>query len=138
MREVTVGGKSYSYSENCERSFARSMNNKRRRERQLRRRIITFCVSASVIIFLALVLTFSFKSDASSSVAHKQYRYYSSVSVVQGDSVHSLAEKYMDNLHYRNADELACDIADINRISTKTELKAGTKIFVPYYEDFIK
>ena len=138
MREVVVGGKTYSYSENCEKSFVRSMNNKRRREKQLRRRIITFCVSASVIIFLALILSFSFKSDASSSEDQKQYRYYTSVIITTGDSVYSVAEKYMDNLHYRNVDELACDIAEINRISTKTELQAGTSIFVPYYENFIK
>ena len=138
MREVVIGGKSYSYSENCEKSFVRSMNNKRRREKQLRRRIITFCVSASLIIFLALILSFSFRSDASSSQEHKQYRYYTSVSVVSGDSIYSIAEEYMDNLHYRDVDELVYDIASINRISTKADLTAGTSIFVPYYDDNIK
>ncbi|SEK34199.1 MULTISPECIES: LysM peptidoglycan-binding domain-containing protein [unclassified Butyrivibrio] len=138
MREVVVGGKTYSYSENCEKSFVRSMNNKKRREIQLRRRVVTFCVSVSVIIFLALILSFSFKSDASSSDDHQQYRYYSSVSIASGDSVYSIAEKYMDDLHYRDINELAHDIASINRISTNTDLVAGSKIFVPYYDDFIK
>ena len=138
MREVVVGGKTYSYSENCEKSFVRSMNNRRRREKQLRRRIITFCVSASIIIFLALILSFSFRSDASASEEHKQYRYYTTVSVAAGDNVYAIAEKHMDPLHYRNVDELAYDIASINRISTDADLMAGSSIFVPYYSDMIK
>ena len=138
MREVVIGGKTYSYSENCEKSFVRSMNNKKRRERQLRRRIITFCVSASVIIFLALILSFSFRSDASGNADHTQYRYYQTVSVVSGDSVYSIAEEHMDNLHYRSVDELVYDIASINKISPKADLTAGTNLFVPYYSDIIK
>jgi uncharacterized membrane protein len=138
MREVVIGGKTYSYSENCETSFIRSMNNKRRRERQLRRRIVTFCVATSVIIFLALVLSFSFRSDASSSQEHEQYRYYTTVAVVSGDSIASIAESHMDKLHYRDVDEFICDIAEVNRISTTTALKAGTNLIVPYYSDVNK
>ena len=133
MREVVIGGKVYRYAENCEASFIRSMNKKRRRERQLRRRIVTFCVATSVIIFLALILSFSFRSDASSSQDHEQYRYYTTVSVVSGDTIASIAETYMDRLHYRDVDEYICDIAEVNRISAKTSLKSGTNLIIPYY-----
>ncbi len=135
MREVVIGGKVYRYAENCEASFIRSMNKKMRRERQLRRRIVTFCVATSVFIFLALVLSFSFRSDASSSQDHEQYRYYTTVSVVSGDSIASIAENHMDKLHYRDVDEYICDIAKVNRISTTTSLKAGTNLIIPYYSD---
>ena len=110
---------------------------KRRRERAARRRLVILGVMTSVIIFMAIILSFSFSSDASNK-NNEQYKYYTSVSVNVGDSVWTIAEEYMDDLHYRSTKEFVNDIARINKISPDTMLKAGTNLIVPYYSDTLK
>ena len=117
--------------------YKRAVLAKRRRERLIRRRAITFGIMVSVIIFMAILLTFSFSSDAS-NMNSEEYRYYTSVSVGVGESVWTLAEKYMDDLHYRNTKEFVSDIARINRISPDTKLKAGSNLIIPYYSERLK
>ena len=121
-----------------DKSRLRVINNRKRRERQLRRRIITFVVMMSVILFLGMFITMSFMSDASASKDHMKYRYYSSVTVTSGDSVWSIAEEHMDPLHYRNIESFVNDIARVNRISSDARLVSGTNLIVPYYSDELK
>ncbi|WP_049945642.1 LysM peptidoglycan-binding domain-containing protein [Butyrivibrio sp. LC3010] len=109
-----------------------------RREVIIKRRIITFCIMASIILSLFIILSFSFNSDASANSDNEQFRYYTSVSVTSGDSVWSIAEEYMDELHYRNTREYVTDIAHINRISPDSKLRAGTNLIIPYYSELEK
>ncbi|WP_026665897.1 LysM peptidoglycan-binding domain-containing protein [Butyrivibrio sp. FC2001] len=117
--------------------YRRAALAKRRRERAARRRLVILGVMTSVIIFMAIILSFSFSSDASNK-NNEQYKYYTSVSVNVGDSVWTIAEEYMDDLHYRSTKEFVNDIARINKISPDTMLKAGTNLIVPYYSDTLK
>ncbi|MCR5342934.1 MAG: LysM peptidoglycan-binding domain-containing protein [Butyrivibrio sp.] len=117
--------------------YKRAALAKRRRERAARRRLVILGVMTSVIIFMAIILSFSFSSDASNK-NNEQYKYYTSVSVNVGDSVWTIAEEYMDDLHYRSTKEFVNDIARINKISPDTMLKAGTNLIVPYYSDTLK
>ena len=121
-----------------DKSRLRVINNRKRRERELRRHIITFVVMISVLIILSMFIFFSFKSDASVDSAHQQYRYYTSVTVTSGDSVWSIAREHMDPLHYRSVESMVNDIASVNRISPEAKLNAGTNIIVPYYSDELK
>ena len=66
---------------------------------------------------------------------NEQYRYYKTVSVSTGDSVWTIAEEYMDYLHYRNTREFVNDITRINQISPDSKLKAGNNIIIPYYSE---
>ncbi len=119
-------------------SRLRTINNRIRRERQLRRRVTTFVVITAVVLFLTLFLSYSFLSDASADTDHVQYRYYSTVTVTTGDSVWSIASENIDRMHYRSVDEYVQDIASVNRISPDAKLKAGTNLIVPYYSEELK
>ena len=116
-----------------DKSRIRSIRNRQRREKQLRRRVLTFVVMTSLIIFLAIFLSYSFLSDAKSENEMSSYRYYSSVTVSAGDSVWSIAENNMDRMHYNNVESYVRDIASVNKISTDAELKAGSSLIIPYY-----
>ncbi|WP_029321364.1 LysM peptidoglycan-binding domain-containing protein [Butyrivibrio sp. AE3004] len=117
-------------------TMTRVTNSKKiRRDIIFKRRLITICVLASIMISIFLFLSYSFNSDASNNTNNKQYRYYASVSICNGDSVWSIAEEHMDDLHYRNTREFVTDIAHINQISPDAKLKEGTNIIVPYYAD---
>ena len=135
MRAVT---KLYGDSGYYNSGSLRRLKNRQRRERQLRRRVITALVMLCVIVILSMFVIFSFKSDASSDGGHKQYRYYTSVSITRGDSVWSIADEYMDPMHYRDVASFARDIAHVNRISSDAKLMAGTSLIVPYYSDELK
>jgi cell division protein YceG involved in septum cleavage len=133
----TINGTNRSYNnyDAVEQSRIRSLNNRRRRERQLHRRIIIFVVMTAIAIFFGMFLSFSFFSDASSDDAHTQHLYYKTVMVTSGDSVWSIASENLDSIYYRSAQSLVNDIASINRISTDAKLTAGTNLIVPYYSD---
>ena len=135
MSEAMKTAIPYNSQEMYNRSLMRSMKNRARRERQLRRRIVTFVVMSSVIIFIALFLSFSFLSDAKDTSNHKEYRYYSSVTVKAGDSVWSIAESNLDRMHYNNVESYVRDIASVNKISADSKLTAGTSLIIPYYSD---
>ncbi len=113
----------------------RLINSRRRRERQLHRRITIFGIMTSVILFLGIFLSFSFLSDAKGDSEHEQKMYYSVVTITAGDTLWSIAEEHMDPLHYKNVEAFVGDIAKINRIHIDSQLTAGGYLQVPYYSD---
>ncbi len=136
MNKSVTNNRRNNYNSENDR-YRRTALAKRRRERMMKRRLIALGVMASVIIFMAIILTFSFSSDAS-NMNNEEYKYYTSVSVETGDSVWTIAEEYMDDLHYRSTKEFVNEIASINRISPDSLLKSGTNLIIPYYSDTLK
>ena len=118
-----------------DKSRIRSIKNRERREKQLRRRIITFVIMISVVVFISIFLSFSFMSDAKNNGEHKDNRYYSCVSIKAGDTIWSIAEQNMDLMHYNNVESYVRDIASVNKIRTDSELISGTSLIIPYYSD---
>ncbi|WP_408071155.1 LysM peptidoglycan-binding domain-containing protein [Butyrivibrio sp. JL13D10] len=135
MMNTTAINNRVNYSDN--NRYRKSAMVKRKKELIVKRRLIALGILLSVAAFLIVILTFSFSSDAS-NMNNEDYRYYTFISVKSGDSVWTIAEEHMDDLHYRNTKEYVADIANINKISPDAKLNSGTNLIIPYYSDILK
>ncbi len=133
MNTNTRNASIYNNLESFDPSRIRLINSRKKRERQLHRRITIFVVMTSVILFLGIFLSFSFLSDAKGTGTNKD-RYFTTVTITAGDTLWSIAEEHMDP-HYNSVAALVGDIAKINRIPVDSKLTPGGNLFVPYFKD---
>ncbi|MCR4727835.1 MAG: hypothetical protein K5796_04205 [Lachnospiraceae bacterium] len=113
------------------RSEQRIINNRSRRNRELRRHI--GIMALLVILFsIMAILFFSTKSMASSINEPTLYKYYKSVCVEAGETLTGLAEKYCDT-DIKNFKDYINEVRYINNMEDDN-LVAGLYIVVPYYD----
>lgn len=116
------------------RSEDRIRNNKIRRNRELRRRLLIFAVS--LILFVSLVfIFFSSKSVASNEAEEILYKYYVTVTVEPGDTLYDLSLEYV-NPEFNNSRSFIDEVKFINNINDEDSLIAGEMIFVPCYDTY--
>ena len=115
------------------RSEERIRNNRIRRKMELRRKfmmsIMTFC----------LVITFSigingFLSNAKNSDSQISYKYYTSITVSNEDTLWSIAEKYMDMEHYNSINDYIQEVKTMNHLQNNN-ITYGEHLIIPYYAD---
>jgi len=117
-----------------EYSEMRIINNRKRREKELKRHIIIFMLS--VFLFGILVaLLFSTKSIAADGSEKVLYKHYKSVEISSGDSIYSIASEYYSD-EYESVNKLASEIMFINNINESSVLFAGNFLIVPYYDTY--
>ncbi len=95
------------------------------------RNIKLVLITAPFIIGVILLQTMNVQGSSK-----PQYKYYTSVEVSSGDTVWSIAQRYMDD-SYTDIHEYIAEIEDINGISG-SDITAGNYIIVPYYSDEIQ
>lgn len=105
-----------------------------RRERQLRRRILlTVC---AVLLGIAASLTLgSFLSRANDGSAPVIYKYYTSIMIMPGDSLWSLADSYSEG--YNSKEDYIADVMRVNSLMEE-EIHAGDYLVLPYYSSEYK
>ena len=101
-----------------------------RRAKRLAARFIT--VLSLLLILLTLLGSICSFADSSSSDIHTE-KHYSSIMIYPGDSLDSLAEKYLCP-EQNDRERLKNEIASINHLSAESALTAGNHIIVPVYE----
>lgn len=89
------------------------------------------------MIFSGLVGGFCVMTGASSRPVQPSWKYYTTVTLADGESLEDLAGRYGDRTHYDSAGEYVEEVCDINGIPYDTEkvpdLRPGTRIVIPYY-----
>ncbi len=118
--------------ERCEYSEMRILNNKIRREKELKRHIMLLGLSLILFVIVA-VLLFSTKSEASDGSEAVLYKYYRSVQVNSGDTLWSISMDYEEN-GYLSSKEFLSELKFINNCDENSSLKSGNFIIVPYYD----
>lgn len=116
--------------EAVKRSEERSRRYKANRQRQIRRRLISF---ASVLILAVCIAagTHTLVSSAQSADTVQSYKYYTSIAVSYGDTLTSIAEQYADE-HY-TTQEYISEVCQINHIADDAVIDAGSYLVIPYY-----
>lgn len=102
----------------------------------MKKKSITFRIIIIVAIILPSILMLfaaPYRTDASSNISPYRNKYYTSIYVNCGDTLWSIADKYItdeysDNFQYIN------EIMSINNMHDST-IKSGTKLCIPYYAD---
>ena len=113
-------------------SEQRIINNRRKRNQELKRHIILLIVSILLFSIMA-ILVFSTKTLASDGSEEVLFKGYKTVQVMPGDSVYSIAnDNYTKG--FNSIDALANEVLFINNLSDDSILISGNFIIVPYYD----
>lgn len=115
------------------RSERRIRNNRIRRRMELRKKFLMF------IMTVCLVITFStgisgFLSNAKDKDSRTSYKYYTSITVSNEDTLWSIAEKYMDQEHYGSVNDYIKEVKNMNHLQNDI-ITYGEHLIVPYYMD---
>ncbi|MDR2547729.1 MAG: LysM peptidoglycan-binding domain-containing protein [Lachnospiraceae bacterium] len=109
----------------------RRTRNKRRREREVKRKLLMGVTGALLIIILSIALG-SILSLADSGDAVHSFKYFTSIEIESGDTLISIAHRYIDLNHYTSIDAYIGEVIRINNLRDDNII-AGHNIIVPYY-----
>ena len=105
---------------------------KLRRKQMKRNRGISFCISMVSVSFLLGIFFCHFKVIAEKP---EVYKYYTEVRVGRGDTLWSIADRFMTE-EYTSKRAYLREIQKINNLGC--DLQYGQTILVPYYSDDVK
>ena len=103
----------------------------------LRNRKCMLAVAAIMIILVTVISgAFAIRSHAESVNAESDtvyYRYTAMYRVCAGDTLTSIAEQYMDDVHYDSVFDYVKELRQMNGMYNDDKLRSGDLIAVTYY-----
>ena len=113
------------------RNERRIRNNRIRRQKELRKNIILTIMTICFAITLSFSVN-SFLSNAESDSEKIPYKYYKSITISNGDSLWSIAQKYMDEDQYNSTKEYINEVKQLNSLRSDS-VSYGENLIIPYY-----
>lgn len=114
------------------RSERRIRNNRIRRRREMRKNFLLFMMTFFLITTVSITVS-SFRSNAKNDPSQEASKYYKSITVSDSDTLWSIAEEYMDEIHYGSIYEYIREVMQINSL-TSDAIYADAHLIVPYYD----
>ncbi len=111
-------------------SERRIRNNKIRRQRELKRHMFISFFTLCIAFTLAFGI-FSIKTSAKETSETIEIKYYTSITVAEGDSLWSIAREYMGT-HYASAHDYIKEVVNMNSLKDDT-IYTGQHLVIPYY-----
>ena len=90
-------------------------------------------LAAVMVLFIG---AFAIRSKAGSPAEYEDtvyYKYTTMYRVCSGDTLTSIAEQYMDEIHYSSVSEYVSEVRQMNQMYFSDEIKAGELISICYY-----
>ena len=100
------------------------------------RKCLILMATAVIVIITIISGTFAIRSHAESVNAESDtvyYRYTAMYRVCAGDTLTSIAEQYMDDIHYDSVSDYVKELRQMNGMYNDDKLKSGELIAVTYY-----
>lgn len=113
------------------RSERRIRNNRIRRRREMRKNFLLLMMTLCLIVTASIAVS-SFRSSAKNDPSQGTSKYYKSIVVLDSDTLWSIAEEYMDDVHYGSVYEYIREVMQINNL-TSDAIYADSHLIVPYY-----
>lgn len=101
--------------------------------RQKRLLLSTFLCLMIVVIFLC----FSFIANADSTDKIHAYKYYTDITVREGETLWDIAQDYMSK-EYDSPKAYIKEVKDINSLLDADQIYSGQRLVVPYYSTELK
>ncbi len=111
-------------------SERRSRLNRIRRQRQLRRRLALAAFAAAFFLtagVFACGVTVSAQGEGAA-----ERKYFTSIMIMPGDTLSSIAAAYADG-HYGSAADYIAEVCETNHILNENAIEAGSYLVIPYY-----
>lgn len=100
-----------------------------RRERISKVMPVLFAVLATVgMISICAVSYRSIRTSASSG-----FKYYTSVTVENGETLWDIADEFIDYNYYKNKNSYITEVQNINHLDENCSIDAGQILILPYY-----
>lgn len=116
----------------------RTYRRKLRRQRELRRRIMTTIMTLCLIVICA-VSYHSLRTSANTGNDTISFKYYTNVTVQSGETVWDIADDYIDYNQYKDKNDYIAEVIHINNLDENASIRSGQLLTVPYYSgEFIK
>ncbi|MCH5344762.1 MAG: LysM peptidoglycan-binding domain-containing protein [Acetatifactor sp.] len=111
---------------------------RQRRQRELRRKVMTF-VATLCLIFTCMISYHAITTSANTGEDELNFKYYTNITVQNGETLWDIADKYIDYDQYDGKREYVAEVVHINHLDEDASLRAGQHIVVPYYStEFVK
>lgn len=125
-------------AENMERMEYRRIRRAavRKQQKARRRMLIIFCLTI-IVMFGIGVGCGTLLTRAEEPNHEPAYKYYANIEIQRGDTLWSIADEYMDSVHYIDKKEYLDELMTLNHMSDD-HLISGQKILVPYYSADLK
>jgi len=117
-------------------SERRIKNNRRKRQRQLRRNFIMIVFSLFFIVGLS-VGGFAIGSKAQDMEETILYKYYTNVEVQYGETLWDIADTYFCSEKYESYNDYILEVMQLNGLYDEN-ISAGYYLMVPYYSSEFK
>lgn len=95
------------------------------------KKCLTIGFASAAVICMFMVCTLSYCSI--NVQANSGFKYFTSVTVEQGETLWSIADRYIDYDYYTDKNAYISEVENINHIDAGETLFAGKLIIVPYY-----
>lgn len=115
-----------------ERADKRIRNNKRRRQKEMRRHFLISICMICITVFLAFGF-FSIQTKAKDASETIEIKYYTSIAVSSGDTLWSIASEYK-GIYYASEADYIKEVKRINSLKNET-IYAGQHLVIPYYSN---
>ena len=91
---------------------------------------LSLCLTLIIVLFCGV---FALHSHAASKQEQAPvYKYYTQIRIEYGDTLWSIAGKYMDQDHYTRSSYIS-EVKKINHINENDAIKEGKTLIIPYY-----
>jgi LysM repeat protein len=97
-----------------------------------------------IIVFTVLLLTVGIiiiskiaTNKAMAEESAPSYKYYTSITIQEGDSLWSIAGDYITD-QYKDRNAYMKEVMDLNHISNPSQVHAGEHLTIPYYSSDLK
>ncbi len=114
----------------------RSLQNRRKRTRQLRIRMAILAIVLIAIFVLSGVFG-SFIAKAETNNHETAFKYYTSITIPYGSTLLDMAQDYMGD-SYESAEKYIDEVIAINHLQNPDQIKAGEILIFPYFSTEFK
>lgn len=115
------------------RSERRIMNNRIRRQREMKKNFLIFVITICLIVTCSISLN-GFRANAKDDSTEVSYKYYKSITIANDDTLWSIAEQYMDEDHYESISDYINEVKNMNAM-TDDVIHYGDHLIIPYYDN---
>lgn len=115
------------------RSERRIMNNRIRRQREMKKNFLIFVITICLIVTCSISLN-GFRANAKDDSTEISYKYYKSIVILDNDTLWSIAEQYMDEDHYESISDYISEVKNMNAM-TDDVIHYGDHLIIPYYDN---